>query len=116
VYGSLGFLEIEAMLFGSTNHGGQGDLLAIFLSQTVFDKAIVVGVQRDLFVLDNLLFNRQFLQDMVFYLWRNSWRGSPLVLNREMLRIFFILVDERKESSLLDCQDFLNIGSFHFFL
>jgi hypothetical protein len=55
--GSFGFLEIEAMFFGSTNHGGQGDLLAIFLSQAVFDKAIVVGLQGDLFVLDDSLFN-----------------------------------------------------------
>jgi hypothetical protein len=57
VYGSLGFLEIEAMLFGSTNHGGQGDLLTILLFQVIFNKAIVVGVQRDLFVLDDFLFD-----------------------------------------------------------
>ena len=104
------------MFFGSTNHGGHGDLLAIFLPQVVFDKAVVVGLQRDLFVLDDSLFNRQFLQDILFDLWRNSWRGGPLILNGEMLRIFFILVDEREEPSFLDCQDFLNIGSLHFFL
>jgi hypothetical protein len=57
VGGPFGFLEIEAMLFGSTNHGGQGDLLAICLPQAVFDKAVVVGLQGDLFVLDDSLFD-----------------------------------------------------------
>jgi hypothetical protein len=99
VYGSLGFLEIETMLFGSTNHGGQGDLLAIFLSQTVFDKAIVVGLQRDLFVLDDSLFDRQFFQNGLFHLSRNSRRGGPLILDREMLRVLLILVEEREEPS-----------------
>jgi hypothetical protein len=42
--GPFGFLEIEAMRFGSTNNGGQGDFLTIFLPQAVFDKAIVVGL------------------------------------------------------------------------
>jgi hypothetical protein len=57
VEGPFGFLEIEAMLFGSTNNGGQGDFLAIFLPQVIFDKAVVVGLQRDFFVLDDSLFD-----------------------------------------------------------
>jgi hypothetical protein len=35
--------------------GSQGDFLTIFLPQAVFDKAVVVGLQRDLFVLDDSL-------------------------------------------------------------
>ena len=83
--GPFGVLEIEAMLFSSANNGGQGDFLTIFLPQVVFDKAVVVGLQRDLFVLNDSLFNRQFLQDILFDLWRNSWGRGPLILNREML-------------------------------
>jgi hypothetical protein len=109
VGGPFGFLEIEAMLFSSTNHGSYGDLLAIFLFQEVFDEAVVVGVQRNLFILDDSFFNRQFVQDILFDLWRNPWRGGPLVLNREMVRIFPILVDEREEPSFLDVQESLNI-------
>jgi hypothetical protein len=40
----FGFLEIEAMRFGSANNGGQGDFLTIFLPQVVLDKAVVVGL------------------------------------------------------------------------
>jgi len=40
--GSWGFLQIEAMPFGSTNNGGQGNFLPISLSQTVFDIAVVI--------------------------------------------------------------------------
>jgi hypothetical protein len=114
--GPFGFLEIEAMLFSSTNHGGQGDFLTIFLPQVVLDKAVVIGFQRDLFILDDPLFNRQFSQEILFNLWRNSCWGGPLILDREMFRIFPILVDEREEPSFLDSQDLLNIGSLHFFL
>jgi hypothetical protein len=60
VDGPFGFFEVEAMLFGSTNNGGQGDLLAICLLQVVFDGAVVIGFQRGLFILDDSLFNRQF--------------------------------------------------------
>jgi hypothetical protein len=60
VGGPFGFLEVEAMLFGSTNNGGQRDLLAIFLSQVVFDEAVVIGFQRGLFILDDFLFSHQF--------------------------------------------------------
>jgi len=66
VDGPLGFLEIETMLFGSTNDGRQGNLLVIFIPQVVFDKAVVIRLQGDLFVLDDSLFNRQFLQDILF--------------------------------------------------
>jgi hypothetical protein len=66
VDGPFGFLEIETMLFGSTNDGSQGNLLVIFIPQVVFDKAVVIRLQGDLFVLDDSLFNRQFLQDILF--------------------------------------------------
>jgi hypothetical protein len=112
----FGFLEIEAMGFGSADNGGQGDLLAIFLPQAVFDKAVVVGLQGDLFVLDDPPFNRQFPQEILFNLCGNSCGGGPLIFNREMIKIFPILVDEREEPSFLDCQGFLNIGSLQFFL
>jgi len=54
--GPLGFLEIEAMLFGSANDGSQRDVLAIFLPQAVFDKAVVVGLHGDLFIVNDSLF------------------------------------------------------------
>jgi len=38
------------MRFDSANNGGQGDFLTICLAQAVFDKAVVVGFQGDLFV------------------------------------------------------------------
>jgi hypothetical protein len=109
VGGPLGFLEIEAMGFGSANNGSQGDFLTIFLPQAVFDKAVVVGLQGDLFVLDDSLFNRQFSQEILFNLWGNSCGGGPLILDREMFRIFPILVDESEEPSFPDRQGFLNI-------
>jgi hypothetical protein len=55
--GPFGFLEVEAMGFGSANNGSQGDFLTIGLPQAVFDKAVVVGLQGDLFVLDDSLFD-----------------------------------------------------------
>jgi len=38
----LGFLEKEAVLFGSTDDGGKGDLLVIGLPQTIFDVGVIV--------------------------------------------------------------------------
>jgi hypothetical protein len=42
---SLGFLQIVAMLLGTINDGGQGDLLMIGCPQTIFDIAVVIGCQ-----------------------------------------------------------------------
>jgi hypothetical protein len=112
----FGFLEIEAMLFGSANNGGQGELLTICLPQAVLDKAVVVRLQGDLFVLDDSFFNRQFSQEILFNLWGNSCGRGSLILDREMFRIFPILVDEREKPPFLDSKDLLNIWSFYFFL
>jgi hypothetical protein len=57
VEGSFRSLKIEAMLFGSANNGSQGDFLTVGLPQAVFDKAVVVGLQGDLSVLDDSLFD-----------------------------------------------------------
>ena len=55
-----GSLEIKPMFYGSRNLGGQGNLLMIFLSQAVFDRAVVEGLQRDLLALHDSIFSRQF--------------------------------------------------------
>ena len=58
--GSLGFLQIEAMPFGPTNNGGQGNFLAIPPSppsQAVFDIAVIIRLQRDVFILNGFLFD-----------------------------------------------------------
>lgn len=38
----FGFLEVEAMVFGSANDGSYGDFLAILFFQAIFNKAVVV--------------------------------------------------------------------------
>jgi hypothetical protein len=43
--GSLGFLEVKPMLFGSINDGRQGDLLMVGCPQAIFDIAVVIGCQ-----------------------------------------------------------------------
>jgi hypothetical protein len=53
----------------------------------------------------------------VLNLGRNgSWRGSPLVLNGERLRILSILVHEHEEPAFLDAQDLLDVRSFDLLL
>jgi len=51
----FGFFEIESMCFGSINDRVQRDFLTIGLLQTFLDVAIIVGLQRDVFVLDDFL-------------------------------------------------------------
>jgi hypothetical protein len=56
--GSLGFLEVKPMPFGSVNDGGQGDLLMVGCPQAVFNEAVVIGFQGNFFVLDDFVVNR----------------------------------------------------------
>ena len=77
--------------------------MAIFFPQMVFDKAVVVGLQRSLFVLDDSLFQSSIPSGYSVRPLEKLVEGGPLILDREMLRIFPILVDEREEPSFLDC-------------
>jgi hypothetical protein len=114
--GLLGFLQIKAVLFSSANNGGQGNFSAISFSQTVFDIAVFVRVQRDRFVLNDFLLNRQFLEKVVFKVLRDSRRSFSLVLGGEMFGIFSILFKEHEKPAFLYPQDLLEILSFYLIL
>jgi hypothetical protein len=55
--GLFGFLQIEPMLFSSTDDGGEGYFLMIGLPQTIFDITVIVRGERDVLVLDNVFFD-----------------------------------------------------------
>jgi len=38
----FGFLEVEAMPFGSINDGIEGEVLMVFIAQTIFDVVIII--------------------------------------------------------------------------
>jgi hypothetical protein len=109
----LGFLEKEAMLFGSTDDGGKGYLLAIGLPQTIFDVGVIVRGQRDVLVLDNVFFDGEFKEQILLKGLGDSGRGGPMVLDGEMVRIFSILSHESKEPSFFNFKDLLEVFSFH---
>ena len=56
-------LEVKAIFFRPVDDCGQGDALAVFFFQTVFDIAVVVTPERHLTIFNQLLINRQFFQD-----------------------------------------------------
>jgi hypothetical protein len=56
--GSFRFPEVKSMAFSSINDGRQGDLLVVGCFQTIFDIAVVIGGQGNLFILNDFLFNR----------------------------------------------------------
>jgi hypothetical protein len=55
--GSLGFLEIKAVPFGSADDGGEGYFLMTGLPQSVFVVAVIVRLQRDFLILNDLPFD-----------------------------------------------------------
>jgi hypothetical protein len=55
--GPFGFLQIVAMLFGTINDGGQGDLLMVGCTQAIFDIAVIVTGEGNFLVLDNVFFD-----------------------------------------------------------
>jgi len=107
--------EIKAVLFRPVNDGRQRDFLVVGIFQTVFDIAVVIGRERDFFVLDNGFFDRKFFENIPFGLRIDSRRTLPLILDGEIFRIFFILLDEGEEPSFLDSQDLLDVFSFNRF-
>jgi len=67
--------------------------------------------------LDDLFFNRQFLEDILFNFRRDAPRRTcPLVLDREVLRVFFIRFQKHEKSPSADPEDLLDISSFDFLL
>ena len=108
----FGSLEKEPVLFGSTDDGGEGQFLVIGLPQTIFDVGVIVRGERDVFVLDNVLFNGEFKQQILLKGLRDSGRGGSMVLDGEMVRIFFIASHESKKPSFFNSQDFLEVFSF----
>jgi hypothetical protein len=67
------------------------------------DVAVIVRCQRDLFVPDDFLFDGQLFEDILLNLWRDdSWRGCSLVLNREVFRILFVVLQEQEKPTFLD--------------
>ena len=101
------------MLFSTMDDRVQGDLLTIGLPQTVFDIAVVISGQRDFLVPNDLLFDSQFFEDILFDFRRDaSGRRGPVVLDGEVQRIFSILVQEHEKSLSADLEDLLNVFSF----
>jgi len=85
--------------------------------QPISDVTVIVRGQRDLFVLDDFLFDGQFFEDIPFDLWRDdSWRGRSLILNRERHRILFILFQKQEKPTFFDFQNILNVLSFNLVL
>jgi hypothetical protein len=108
----LGFFDKEAMLFGSADDGGKGYFLVIGLPQTIFDVAVIVRGQRDVLVLDNVFFDGEFKEQMLFKGLGDSGRGDSMVLEGEMVRIFSILSHESKKPSFFNSKHLLEVFSF----
>jgi len=84
-------LEKEPLLFGSADDGGEGYLLVIGLSQTIFDVGVIVRGERDVLVLDNVFFDGEFKEQILFEGLGDSGAGGSMVLNGEMVRILSVL-------------------------
>jgi hypothetical protein len=108
----LGFLEKEAVLFGSTDDGGEGYFLMIGLPQTIFDVGVIVRGERDVLVLDNVFFDGEFKEQILLKGLGDSGRGGSIVLDGEMVRIFSILSHESKKPSFFNSKDLLEMFSF----
>jgi hypothetical protein len=67
--------------------------------------------------LDDFLFNRQFSENILLNVRRNIAGGlGPLVLDREVQRVFSELFQKHEKSPSADPEDLLDIGSFDFLL
>jgi hypothetical protein len=83
------------------------------LPQTIFDVGVIVRGQRDVLVLDNVFFDGEFKEQILLKGLGDSGRGSSMVLDGEMVRIFSILSHERKKSSFFNSKGLLEVFSFN---
>ena len=88
----------------------------IFHLQTISDIAVIVGSERGIFVLDDLLVYREFFKKILFNVCREAGRSGSLVLDAEAFGIIPVLFQEHKKPPFLDSQDLLGIVSFDFIL
>jgi hypothetical protein len=110
----FGSPEKEPVLFGSTDDSGEGYFLVIGLAQTIFDVGVIVRGERDGLVLDNVLFNGEFEEQILLKGLRDSGTGGSMVLDGEMVRILSVLPQESKKPSFLNSKDLLEVFSFDF--
>ncbi len=108
----FGPLEKEPVLFGSTDDSGKGQFLVIGLPQTILDVGVIVRGKRDVLVLDNVFFDGELKEQILLKGLRDSGTGSSMVLDGEMVRIFFIPSHESKKPSLFNSKDLLEMFSF----
>jgi len=92
--------EVEIILLGPVNDGGQGDSLLIFFFKPLFDVAIVVRVERDVSVEDRLFVEGQLFEDTGLNRRINPGGGAAAVLNRESGGIPAVFSQETKKSGL----------------
>jgi hypothetical protein len=109
----VGFLEKEAMFFGSTDDGGKGYLLVIGLPQTILDVGVIIRSQRDVFVLDIVFIDREFKEQIFLKGLGDSGRGGSMVLDSELVRIFSILSHESKKPPFFNSKDLLEVFPFN---
>ena len=83
--------------------------------QTVFDVAVVVGVQRDLFIANELFFDGKFFEYILFDGRSDSPGGiSTSVVNGERGGVLLVTFDQLPAPSLFDSQRFLKVRPFDF--
>jgi hypothetical protein len=111
---SFGFFQIESMSLGSTDNSGQRNFLPISLPQMFFDIAVIIRPQGDFFIFNHLLFDRQFLEEILLNLGRDPGRSAPLIFHGEAFRVPLIMLKEHEEPSFSYSQDLFNVFSLYF--